>query len=126
MKKNCLRKILTGIGVVGLSMLALAGCGKGNKKEGEPKEFTYIAEYAEMDLKCDYINRTVAAGDLLYISGTSWNEETDVSASYFYKYNMADGSLEELPVELSENSYINGMVVKADGNLAAQKNKRLL
>lgn len=99
-------------------MLLASGCGKKDKGEKEEKEFIYVAEHAQLDIKCDHIAQTAAAGDILYMAGSSWNEETLSSTNYFYKYHMTEGTLELLPLDVSENSYINGMAAMADGNLA--------
>ena len=99
-------------------MLMASGCGKKDKGEKEEKEFAYVAEYAQLDVKCEHIAQTVVAGDVLYMAGSSWNEEAGISTNYFYKYNMADGTLKLLPLDVSENSYINGMAAMKDGNLA--------
>ena len=99
-------------------MLMASGCGKKDKGEKEEKEFAYVAEYAQLDVKCEHIAQTVAAGDVLYMAGSSWNEETEIGTNYFYKYNMLEGTLELLPLDVSENSYINGMAAMKDGNLA--------
>lgn len=108
---------LMGLYMVGLVLLA-SGCQKKEEETKEGNEDTYVAEYAQLDLKCDNVSQTVAANDVLYIAGSAWNEETETTTNYFYKYNMADGTLELLPLDISENSYINGMAAMADGNLA--------
>ena len=46
-------------------MLMASGCGKKDKGEKEEKEFAYVAEYAQLDVKCEHIAQTVAAGDVL-------------------------------------------------------------
>lgn len=99
-------------------MLLASGCGKKDEGTKEEKGYSYIAEYAQMDLKCDHVAQTAVVNDILYMAGSSWNEENGISTNYFYKYDMADGILELLPLDISENSYINGMAAMEDGNLA--------
>lgn len=121
MKKSYFRKIGAVAVMAGAFLLTLSGCGKSSSEEQEQKEFAYVAEYPEADLKCEYISQAAAAKDILYLMGSSWEEDTG-STFYFYRYDMAAGTLQQLPIELGENSSINSMTVAPDGNVAMAVN----
>lgn len=121
MKKSYFRKIGAAAVMAGAFLLTLSGCGKSSSEEQEQKEFAYVAEYPEADLKCEYISQAAAAKDILYLMGSSWEEDTG-STFYFYRYDMAAGTLQQLPIELGENSSINSMTVAPDGNVAMAVN----
>lgn len=117
-KRNKASKLIITLLMTGLVTLALSGCGKSGKDDGEKKEFAYVPEYVKLDVECDYIDRLVVAGDDLFISGSSWDEETNEGTSYFYKYNIISGKIESLPTNLEEQTSIDQMAILPDGNLA--------
>ncbi len=116
MKKK--KKMILMMVLLGAVLMALSGCGKKEpQEEGDTKEFVFVPEYHEMDLKCDYIYAATAAGDNIFINAVAWDEDNENSQEILYKYNMLENKSEQVPVELDENSSVSGMAMGADGNL---------
>ncbi|MDE7286619.1 MAG: extracellular solute-binding protein [Lachnospiraceae bacterium] len=117
MKKN--RKFTLAAVLAGILFTALAGCGKsgGNQagEDGAKEGSVYVPEFMQLDLTCDYMDAFVAAGDVAYISASTWDEEAGYSG-VVYKYDLMENKAQQL-FELGENENIYGMIVNEDGTL---------
>lgn len=119
------KKAVTLLSILAVLVCMLAGCGKGEKdtqeEDSTQKEFVYVAEYQQIDFgvsgKNMNINRTAVSGDDLFMMVSSWDEENG-SAFGLYKYNMLEGSLEELPLEMEENAWPGQICITPEGNVA--------
>ena len=115
--KNGIKKAVA-LGLTGVMMLLAAGCGKSEKVNADNrKEFYYVPSYQDFPIEVDYISNIAATGDDIYLYGTSWNEETEESSGSMYHYQISEGKLQEMPVDLSENSSIQQMKINQAGNL---------
>lgn len=104
--------------MTGMIMLALFGCGRKEGTEGGGKSgYVYVPEYVQIDIECDHIYDAVAAGDNLFLSGVSWNDDTGENKNYLYKYNMIDKQMQEISIDLDTDSSISSMTVAPDGKL---------
>ncbi len=117
-KNNRFKKTAVVVLSAALAVLAFTACGKSGDDETEKKEFVYVPEYIQMDSEVGYINSAVAAGDVLYWCGNSWNEETGESKWQLNKYNFMDGKSETLPLEVGEDDSVGEMAVTPEGDLA--------
>lgn len=117
-KNNRFKKTAVVMLSAALAVLAFTACGKSGDGETEKKEFVYVPEYIQMDSEVEYINSAVAAGDVLYWCGNSWNEETGESKWQLSKYNFMDGKSETLPLEVGEDDSVGEMAVTPEGDLA--------
>lgn len=118
MKKN--RRITLTAVLLGILFTVLAGCGKsgGENQEGEGgvKEGSiYVPEYAQLNFTCDYLNSAVVAGNIAYISASTWNGDAG-SSSTVYRYDLTENKAQKL-FEPGENENIYGMNVNEDGSL---------
>lgn len=118
MKKN--RKIVLAAVFFCILLTTLAGCGKnggGNQEgEGSAKEGSvYVPEYAQLNLTCDYVDSLVVAGDIAYVSASTWNEDTGNSGAV-YRYDLMENKIQKL-CELGENESVYGMNANEDGSL---------
>lgn len=99
-------------------ILPLAGCNKGNDDDTQTrKEFYYLPEYHDLDMKADYVSDTIAIGDVLYMFASTWNEDTGEDANYLYRYDLLEGMISELPVNIDEHSSIQRLSADSEGNL---------
>lgn len=119
------RKILTLLFMLMMLVFVLAGCRKGDKdaqeEETTQKEFVYVPEYQQIDFGISSehmnINRIAVSGDDLFMMVSSWDEENGSSYG-LYKYNMLEGSMDKLPLEVGENDWPGQMCITLDGNIA--------
>lgn len=95
-----------------------AGCGKAEKKENR-KEYYYVPEHRELTFGVNYISSMTSDDDMLYMIGSTWDEETYEVTTKFMTYRMADGSYTEMQMEVSENQNIQQMFMTADNRLLA-------
>lgn len=116
--KRYKRKILTVLFTCTM-VLAFAGCNRNSSNEDNQvkKDFYYIPEYHDLDLASDYIGESVAAGNQLYLYGSSWNEETGESTSSMYRYDFLAGESSEIPLDLGENASVQQMSTDSEGNI---------
>lgn len=116
--KSYKRKILTVLFTCTM-VLAFAGCNRNSSNEDNQvkKDFYYIPEYHDLDLASDYIGESVAAGNQLYLYGSSWNEETGESTSSMYRYDFLAGESSEIPLDLGENASVQQMSTDSEGNI---------
>lgn len=100
-------------------ILPFAGCSKGNNDDDTQtrKEFYYLPEYHDLDMKADYINDTIAIGDDMYMFASTWNEDTGEEANYLYCYDLMEGTISELTLDIDENSSIQQLNADSEGNL---------
>ena len=105
--------------VLCMLIFGITACGKG----GDPaKEYAYVPEYAEFDVKFDYIGAAISDGDILYMLGSSWEEETGLQSTYLYQYDLLNGTNKEVQLQQGENANISQMAIGADGKLLAVVN----
>ncbi len=116
-RNNRLTKIMAVVLSVIIAVSAFTGCGK-SEGGGEKKEYVYTPEYVQLDLEIDYISSVVAAGDMLYLCGSSRNENTGESKNCLYKYSFTDGTVDTLPMEVNANDSVGNAGLTPDGNLA--------
>ncbi len=111
--RNCLVA-----GIVAITTLALAGCGGKGKEENVPDaaesakdDFIYVAEYETLGEE-GYMVGNVMSGDegTIYFVGGKDNQ-----TKLFVR--KMDGSQEEIPVDLAENTVISVIGKDAEGNL---------
>lgn len=111
--RNCLVA-----GIVAITTLALAGCGGKGKEENVPEaaesakdDFIYVAEYETLGEE-GYMVGNVMSGDegTIYFVGGKDNQ-----TKLFVR--KMDGSQEEIPVDLAENTVISVIGKDAEGNL---------
>lgn len=116
--KRYKRKILTVLFTCTM-VFAFAGCNRNSSNEDNQvkKDFYYIPEYHDLDLASDYIGESVAAGNQLYLYGSSWNEETGESTSSMYRYDFLAGESSEIPLDLGENASVQQMSTDSEGNI---------
>ena len=105
-------------GIVAITTLALAGCGGKGKEESAPEaaesakdDFIYVAEYETLGEE-GYMVGNVMSGDegAIYFVGGK-----DDQTKLFVR--KMDGSQEEIPVDLAENTVISVIGKDAEGNL---------
>lgn len=118
------RKTATAFIALFLAMIMLAGCGKGKddkEEESSKKEFVYVPEYHQIDFGISSenmnISQTVASGDYMYMQVNAWNEESG-SENGIFRYNMVEGTLDEIPLELGENDWPGQICVTPEGDVA--------
>lgn len=116
--KRYKRKILTVLFTCTM-VFAFAGCNRNSSNEDNQvkKDFYYIPEYHDLDLASDYIGESVAAGNQLYLYGSSWNEETGESTSSMYRYDFLAGESSEITLDLGENASVQQMSTDSEGNI---------
>jgi len=117
-KGNRLKKLITVLLLISMTAAVFTGCGKSGDGETVQREYVYVPEYVSMNLETDYINSAAAVGDVLYLCGSSWNEDTGESRWYLYKYSLLDQKQEALSLEIGENDSISRIAGMPDGNLA--------
>lgn len=106
--------------VIAIMILGLGACGKNS---GEPaKEFAFVPEYIDFEVAFNYLSAVTADGDILYLQGNSWDEESGKQNVYLYKYDLLNGTNQELSLGLGENASISQMAIGSDGNLLAVVN----
>ena len=105
-------------GIVVITTLALAGCGGKGKEENVPEaaesakdDFIYVAEYETLGEE-GYMVGNVMSGDegTIYFVGGKDNQ-----TKLFVR--KMDGSQEEIPVDLAENTVISVIGKDTEGNL---------
>lgn len=121
MRKNV--KLLISAVLMGTLFLGLFGCGKKEEEETRVQGEVYVPEYAQLDFENDYINETVISGDTAFFNASNYYDETGSGGNFIYKYNLLENKAEKLAYEIDENSYINGMAIDGDGNLALIENR---
>lgn len=109
-----------GIIVLCILIFGITACGKGG---GSEKEFAYVPEYLEFDMNFDYIASVAADGDLIYLLGNSWEEETGQQTTYLYECDLVGKANREMILDLDETTNIFQLAVGADGNLLAVVNR---
>ncbi len=102
----------------------LTGCSKGGEstkttdEDTAKSEYTYVAEYQDLGLGDDsgdvyYEEFKIRNGHLYYLK----NDYTSENASTkLLKVGIADGSKEELEVELGDDGYVNSYDIAEDGS----------
>lgn len=104
--------------LAGVMMFGLTACGKGGGNDPQAqKEFYYLPEYKELQMDVNYISNILPKGDVLFLIGSSWDEETEESTGKMYRYDLLTDTCEEMILSLPENAYVQNAVVDAEGNL---------
>ncbi len=116
--------------LVALTLSTLAGltaCGKDSEDTTPAREFYYVPAYQDIEMEVDYIQKSVAAGDNVYMYGSKWNQETGQSKDFMYCYQPMTGEMKDFPIEMKENegisTSIQQMAVNSKGNIVMMVNK---
>ena len=105
--------------LAGVMMFGLTACGKGsggNDPQAQ-KEFYYLPEYKELQMDVNYISNILPQGDVLFLIGFSWNEETEESTGKMYRYDLLSDTCEEMILPLPENASVQNAVIDSEENL---------
>ncbi|MBR5799665.1 MAG: extracellular solute-binding protein [Lachnospiraceae bacterium] len=125
MKKQIKKALFGALTIVAL--IGLTGCGKGSEDTAPAREFYYVPTYQDIDLEVDYIQKSVAAGDNVYMFGSKWNHETGQGKDFMYCYQPVTGELQDFPIEMQTekgvNMSIQQMAVNSKGNIVMMVNK---
>ena len=121
MKKGMKDKMKREIALLlaGVIMLGLTACGKGgsgNDSQAQ-KEFYYLPDYKELQMDVNYISNILPQGDVLFLIGFSWNEETEESTGKMYRYDLLSDTCEEMILPLPENASVQNAVIDSEENL---------
>lgn len=125
MKKHIKKAI---IGLFTLTALAgLTACGKSSGDTTPAREFYYVPTYQDVELEVDYVQKSVAVGDNVYLFGSKWNHETGEGKDLMYCYQPLTGELKDFPIDMKAedgvNTSIQQMVVNSKGNILMMVNK---
>lgn len=112
-----MKKLIAFLSIL-LVMLTLAGCGSSEADDHE-KEFYYVPEYRDVPFDIDYISAMTASDDMLYLVGSSWEEETGEVHVDFIKYSLTDGAYQEIPIVLDETDNFMGLFFSEDNKFLA-------
>lgn len=111
-----------------VTVFTLAACGKNQETgtgtgtdTGEVKEFVYVPEYIESDdlQEMNSDGGTVLIGDLIYYGNYSFDEEKGTSAYQLKTYALSDGTVQEIPLQLSEEQSMGKYTVDSEQNIIA-------
>lgn len=116
-KKRILSFILCAVTAV--SLVACSGQ-KQTASDSNKKDYVYIPEYITLsdDENRNYNNLSLK-NNTLYYTQYGYDESTMTYNEMFCKHSLEDGSVEQIPLSLSENSNIDGCTVDANGNIYA-------
>lgn len=103
-------------------MTGMTGCGGSGDDNTPKREFYYVPEYHDLSMKINYISNAEMAEDMLYLFGSSWNDETGDVTQYMYRYDFASGELSEHQMEVEETSSLQGLYPNDNGNFYAIAN----
>lgn len=115
MKKN--RKLIL-TAILAVLMTMLWGCGGEGGSQDETGGYVYVPEYVQMDVDCTYINSVTSLGDSVIMNAIKWDEESQESSNFLYRYDLAKGEGETIPLAVGEDDNIGAMTAGADGSLA--------
>ena len=115
MKKN--RKLIL-TAILAVLMTMLWGCGGEGGSQDETDGYVYVPEYVQMDVDCTYINSVTSLGDSVIMNAIKWDEESQESSNFLYRYDLAKGEGETIPLAVGEDDNIGAMTAGADGSLA--------
>ncbi len=115
MKKN--RKLIL-TAILAVLMTMLWGCGGEGGSQDETGGYVYVPEYVQMDVDCTYINSVTSVGDSVIMNAIKWDEESQESSNFLYRYDLAKGEGETIPLAVGEDDNIGAMTAGADGSLA--------
>ena len=108
-------------------IVLLTGCGKGegtkeasgNTGEDKP-EYVYLPEYYSINEYAEWIGEISKTGNYIYFSTNTWDEETGVSSTKLFQYDISAKSAQELPFVIEGTSkYMQNFWVMEDGSLEA-------
>lgn len=114
--KKLLKKVIVFV-ITGAVVLGVAGCGRGSEQQREKREFYYVPAYVDLDLDVNYIQRSLAIGNQLYLIGEKWDDATGESSTTLYCYQLDTGEQSKVDMEMSENSSISQMAANSKGNM---------
>lgn len=115
MKKN--RKLIL-TAILAVLMTMLWGCGKDDSQQEESGGYVYVPEYLELDVDCDYINSVTSVGDSIFLHAVKWDEESEESSNFLYKYDLVKGEGAAIPLAVGENDSVNTITAGPEGSLA--------
>ena len=103
--------------MAGAIIFGAAGCGKGSEQQREKREFYYVPAYVDLDLDVNYIQRSLAIGNQLYLIGEKWDDATGESSTTLYCYQLDTGEQSKVDMEMSENSSISQLAANSKENM---------
>jgi len=116
--KNISKKLIL-LGMSVIMGVSVVGCGKSNdvSTSGKAaKDYVYVPEYQEMTDQSD-ISSIVISNNTIYYSGGSYDETADTYQMYIKSMEVGTTEGKELPIQLSTNDSINGIMADEEGNL---------
>lgn len=113
MKRN--KKIFAAAAVALIA--ALSGCGKKETQETKTEGYVYVPQYVQMDMGSDYIYAAVSTEDAVIVCAQNWDETSEKSMNYLYKYNISEDTTEKLAMDTEDNSNISSMAMGPDGRM---------
>ncbi len=116
-------KKLTAFILVFTVLANLIGCGKGSESATPAKEFYYVPTHQNLEIDVDYVQKSVAIGDNIYMFASKWNQETGEGKDFMYCYQPLTGEMKDFPLEKEGNTSIQQMAVNQAGNIVMMVHK---
>ena len=105
--------------VTAISLVACSG-EKQAASDSSKKDYVYIPEYVALsEDNNSYYSNLSLKGNTLYYTQYQYDESTMTGSEVLCKHSLEDGSVERVPLSLSENSSLSGCTVDGNGNIYA-------
>ena len=119
MKKQLLSLVLTAV----LFVLSLTACGSDEGIGREMPEWVYVPEFLSLDEmeNISWYEVRLKDDSLCYVS-RDWDMETGTSSYTFNRYLLSDGTTSQIPLNVTEDAYVNEWALGKDGSLCVLMN----